>query len=557
MPRLRSHGFTLVELLVVIAIMVVLMSLVFPIAKSALESADRSACMSNLHLIGQGVLAYQQDYFAFPSAPNYVGVGGVPQGGVTGLAITNPNIVASTFWCSKDPYPQQFAVGMQKSKSVFGLARDDTDSTYEHGYNYYGYVTSTDGAPFPITSDDAAAYLMSEPNNIKQEISAKYWDLQLVDRSTSKPTDSIYVDDEYKFRGIFQGLVNSRAPHETPVTFCQHHSTNNIKHLPLVTLSGNAMLIKPVRPALYEPSSFTLSREIDTTNPQAPRNKTIRQAIDWRIHKAPLPIDGKYPMVQYGDSIGNNNPTSCRNMPIVETYYRFLQANQFEREGWYNSGIEVNAHDLVMIVASGKWNYAQVSYEIRGRNKPTSPPTLYVNSQDPIRSPSSDIMIGGADEQSLNGKHSGYSIVQYDNVNGLPNNAEEMRGYVCYYWDESSKTRLTSNKYLFFRSGDNLLFTPAGDQNCPKDDVDYNQMNLLLPTAPPGALIASIGVQDFTDPDVRKQKIKNISCRGSILLKGTPASGELRLSINDLYNGFCKDTLGWCEVIIAVYRPDA
>ena len=49
MPRSRSRlGFTLVELLVVIAILAVLMSLLLPVLKSAIESARVAVCASNL-----------------------------------------------------------------------------------------------------------------------------------------------------------------------------------------------------------------------------------------------------------------------------------------------------------------------------------------------------------------------------------------------------------------------------------------------------------------------------------------------------------------------------
>jgi prepilin-type N-terminal cleavage/methylation domain-containing protein/prepilin-type processing-associated H-X9-DG protein len=59
-PRtIDGHSaFTLVELLVVIGIIAVLVGLLLPVLSNAREKARRAACLSNLHQIGVGLVAY-------------------------------------------------------------------------------------------------------------------------------------------------------------------------------------------------------------------------------------------------------------------------------------------------------------------------------------------------------------------------------------------------------------------------------------------------------------------------------------------------------------------
>ena len=51
-------GFTLVELLVVIGIIAVLIAILLPVLSVARERSRRTACLSNLHQLGQGMLMY-------------------------------------------------------------------------------------------------------------------------------------------------------------------------------------------------------------------------------------------------------------------------------------------------------------------------------------------------------------------------------------------------------------------------------------------------------------------------------------------------------------------
>ncbi len=55
------NAFTLIELLVVIAVVSILAGILFPVFASAREKGRASACLSNIHQLGLGILQYVQD----------------------------------------------------------------------------------------------------------------------------------------------------------------------------------------------------------------------------------------------------------------------------------------------------------------------------------------------------------------------------------------------------------------------------------------------------------------------------------------------------------------
>jgi len=69
----QSHAFTLVEVLVVLAIMIVLASLLMPIAQSMLVRAHETSCLSNLRQLGYGMRMYaDENDYSLPPYSNYV-----------------------------------------------------------------------------------------------------------------------------------------------------------------------------------------------------------------------------------------------------------------------------------------------------------------------------------------------------------------------------------------------------------------------------------------------------------------------------------------------------
>lgn len=76
-PKTRA-GFTLVELLVVIAIIGILVSMLLPVATSALETAREGNCKSNMKQVATAMAAHEADYKTYP-------VGADPLTGHTGL----------------------------------------------------------------------------------------------------------------------------------------------------------------------------------------------------------------------------------------------------------------------------------------------------------------------------------------------------------------------------------------------------------------------------------------------------------------------------------------
>lgn len=62
----KTRGITLMEILAVLAIIALLIALLLPVIRIALERARLSQCITNLHQIGQAIQMYLQDYESYP-----------------------------------------------------------------------------------------------------------------------------------------------------------------------------------------------------------------------------------------------------------------------------------------------------------------------------------------------------------------------------------------------------------------------------------------------------------------------------------------------------------
>ncbi len=69
-PYMRTNrAFTLIELLVVLSIIAILIGLLMPVLASALNSARKATCGSNLRQVGLGIQMYKDDWAdVFPTA---------------------------------------------------------------------------------------------------------------------------------------------------------------------------------------------------------------------------------------------------------------------------------------------------------------------------------------------------------------------------------------------------------------------------------------------------------------------------------------------------------
>lgn len=381
MPRTSRYGFTLIELLVVIAMIAILTSLIFPVFQKAIASAHRSNCSYNMQEIAQVVALVRQDGEGYPAMPNFTGDHGIQQGGVTGLAlIEKPSTsdrmgsgkqkrTSNAFWCLDDPFPDALAKAFNISPdnlAVNGLVRDETDSSYNYGYNYYGYVTTTTGIPFPVTTEEAARYFFGDPTLVYREngfVDADIpanpgWNLKLIDE---KKLNGVA---DYRPRGLFQGLWNTWAPQNTIITFCPHHASMSGKGLiPAVMLSGEVKMVTPITPSSASAVAYSgpFKRTTIPANPSDPNQAALQVApIDWRINKAAYGTETVATKGAFGDSLGN---TQAQMMPLVEVTYRRFRAS----DEWYDTGVDLASGDLVMVLANAKWAWDANTLDSAGR----------------------------------------------------------------------------------------------------------------------------------------------------------------------------------------------
>lgn len=351
MPRRGVHGFTLMELLTVLAIMVILAGLVYPVYFASIGYAHRSSCASNLQQIAMTTELFRQDGNGYPLPPNYIGEDGVPDGGVTGLinAVNYRN--GEYLWCRDDRYPLTFPEALRSTPeaiSLFGLERDATASSYDFGYNYFGYVTTTEGTPFPVTTGEAARYFFGDPSSVDSTLANPDWNLGVVDTAGRNAGDA-----DVRPRGLFQGLVNAWAPQNTLVTFCPHHYTGpeSGRRLIAVSLNGAAQYIAPIQP-MFSPGvklmwSGPFSRKSISGGTTAP--------IDWRVNTAAFDSQLQQNGPRLGDAPRN---ALAQHMPVVQVTRCFINlADLSAGAPWYNTGIEVRPHDVIMVVARAKWRW--------------------------------------------------------------------------------------------------------------------------------------------------------------------------------------------------------
>lgn len=376
--RVVRRGFTLVELLVVIGIIAILSALLFPAFRAATSSAKRSACIHNLQLVAQATALAHDEGDGYPVMPNFIGGNGIPQGGVTQLALTRKQINAGDLWCPNDKSTDALAQYIKSKLSAAettayqdidgkfdeerfrrdnGLLHDTSNSSYAFSYNYYGYVTTTNGLPFPITSPRAALFFMADPALVSNaDFAARYfsplhnvssadfteeWDLQLIKNYLPDSASGEIVP-----HGMFQGLRNNWAPQRTPIAYCLDHLQKNQGSVPVAMLSGEAVVV-----AMPESGASTAQRYSGAY----PRNGADGY-IDWRINKAAISSGAQ------NNNMLSDTPAAgdVNTMPLVQANYRRFSIRDLKLgDHWYNTGIAIRPGAMVMVLAHARWAWAE------------------------------------------------------------------------------------------------------------------------------------------------------------------------------------------------------
>jgi prepilin-type N-terminal cleavage/methylation domain-containing protein/prepilin-type processing-associated H-X9-DG protein len=140
----KRAAFSLVELLVVIGILAILLAILLPTMARARESANRTACSSNLKQIGYGVLLYVHDNKGFFPASS---VGTVLDSAdwIWWTQATRSNIRSSALGTYLDLGPERFAVLICPSDARFRLRRETDPYIFSYSLNWM--MASRSNAP--------------------------------------------------------------------------------------------------------------------------------------------------------------------------------------------------------------------------------------------------------------------------------------------------------------------------------------------------------------------------------------------------------------------------
>jgi prepilin-type N-terminal cleavage/methylation domain-containing protein/prepilin-type processing-associated H-X9-DG protein len=220
----RRSGFTLVELLVVIGIIAVLIGILLPTLARARESANRTACSSNLRQIGNAIFMYcEANKGWFPN----IAVFGGP--GATALGYGNASTPAPTgypadwigwpddwiVWRNKTPSdPLRGAIAKYlgnpstgkvmicpSDPSIWRKVPNSDGTTYPYSYTMNGYMSwGTNSSPW------VPATIITPKNNLKYPAEAA-WKISQVRRSSEKII--VYEEDE---RAVRDGRGQLQSP---------------------------------------------------------------------------------------------------------------------------------------------------------------------------------------------------------------------------------------------------------------------------------------------------------------------------------------------------------